>query len=73
MVARQYGHLKQRLKQKGRPLPESDVWIAATAKQHGMVLVTRHRHFQEVEDLDTAHWAFVRNAAFEYWSLAMRS
>jgi hypothetical protein len=21
-----------------------------------MVLVTRHRHFQEVEDLDTAHW-----------------
>lgn len=55
-VARECGRLKQRLKQKGRPLPENDVWIAATAKRHGMVLVTRDRHFEEVEYLDTADW-----------------
>ena len=48
-----YGRLKKRLGEKGRPLPENDAWIAATAKRHGMVLVTRDRHFQEVEDLDT--------------------
>jgi tRNA(fMet)-specific endonuclease VapC len=56
-VAREYGRLKQRLKEKGRPLPENDIWIAAAAKRHGMVLVTRDRHFHEVEDLQTTDWA----------------
>ena len=56
-VAREYGRLKQRLKEKGRPLPENDLWIAAAAKRHRMVLVTRDRHFHEVEDLMTADWA----------------
>src|SRR5713101_7853419 len=31
-VAREYGRLRQRLREKGRPLPENDIWIAATAK-----------------------------------------
>jgi tRNA(fMet)-specific endonuclease VapC len=56
-VAREYGRLKQHLKEKGRPLPENDIWIAAMAKHHGMVLVTRDRHFREVADLHTADWA----------------
>lgn len=56
-VARQYGRLKQRLRSKGRPLPENDIWIAAAAIHHGMVLVTRDRHFQEIEDLSTADWS----------------
>ena len=55
-VARDYGSIKQRMKEKGRPLPENDIRIAAAAKCHGFVLVTRDRHFQEVEDLDTAEW-----------------
>jgi tRNA(fMet)-specific endonuclease VapC len=55
-VAREYGSLKQRLRQNGRPIPENDIWIAATAKRHGMVLVTRDRHFQEVEDLEIEDW-----------------
>jgi tRNA(fMet)-specific endonuclease VapC len=37
-VAREYGRLKQHLKKRGRPLPENDVWIAAAAKCHGLVL-----------------------------------
>ena len=40
-VAREYGRLKQYLKKKGRPLPENDISIAAAAKCHEMVLVTR--------------------------------
>ena len=56
-VAREYGRLKQRLREKGRPLPENDIWIAATAQHHKMVLVTRDRHFREVEDLKTEDWA----------------
>jgi tRNA(fMet)-specific endonuclease VapC len=56
-VAREYGRLKQRLKTKGRPIPENDIWIAATAKNHGMILVTRDGHFDDVDGLQTADWA----------------
>lgn len=56
-IAREYGGLKQRLKEKGRPIPENDIWIAAAAKIHGMILVTRDGHFAEVEDLQTTDWA----------------
>jgi len=56
-VAREYGFLKQQLKDKGRPIPDNDIWIAATAKRHGMILVTRDRHFKAVEDLETVDWA----------------
>jgi tRNA(fMet)-specific endonuclease VapC len=55
-VAREYGRLKQRLREKGRPLPENDVWIAAAARHHKLVLVTQDRHFREVESLATADW-----------------
>ena len=56
-VAREYGRLKQRLREKGRPIPDNDIWIAAAAKRHGMILVTRDSHFGEVEDLQTVDWA----------------
>jgi tRNA(fMet)-specific endonuclease VapC len=55
-VAREYGLLRQSLLKKGRPLPENDIWIAATAKCHELVLVTRDRHFHEVDDLRMADW-----------------
>jgi tRNA(fMet)-specific endonuclease VapC len=55
-VAREYGRLKQRLREKGRPLPENDIWLTAAAKHHGLVLVTRDRHFYEVDDLQIAEW-----------------
>ncbi len=55
-TARQYGEVKNNLRLKGRPLPENDIWIAALALQHDLVLVTRDAHFQEVENLNTATW-----------------
>jgi tRNA(fMet)-specific endonuclease VapC len=55
-VAPEYRRLRQRLREKGWPLPENDIWIAATAKAHQLVLVTRDRHFREVDDLQTAIW-----------------
>jgi tRNA(fMet)-specific endonuclease VapC len=51
-----YGDVKNRLRLKGRPLPENDVWIAALALQYGLTLVTRDAHFQEVENLQTVAW-----------------
>jgi tRNA(fMet)-specific endonuclease VapC len=55
-TARHYGEVKNKLRLKGRPLPENDVWIAALALQHDLILITRDAHFQEVENLQTVGW-----------------
>ncbi len=55
-VAREYGRLKQDLRAKGKPIPENDIWIAAIAASHGLVLATRDRHFREVDGLVIAVW-----------------
>jgi tRNA(fMet)-specific endonuclease VapC len=55
-TARQYGEIKYQLRQRGRPLPENDVWIAALTLQHNLTLVTRDAHFQEVQDLSLRMW-----------------
>jgi len=55
-VAREYGAIRNELRLKGRPLPENDIWIAAIARHHGLVLATRDNHFQEVQDLNWEAW-----------------
>ena len=51
-TALQYGHLKARLKAAGRLIPENDIWIAATAIRHSLTLLSRDRHFDEVDGLE---------------------
>jgi tRNA(fMet)-specific endonuclease VapC len=46
-----FGVIKNSLKQAGRPIPINDVWIAAHALEHGVVLVTRDKHFHWVAGL----------------------
>lgn len=55
-TARKYGEIKNRLKEKGQPIPENDIWIAAIARQHGLTLVTRDAHFDAVENLNVEVW-----------------
>jgi tRNA(fMet)-specific endonuclease VapC len=55
-TAQQYGQVKNELRRKGRPLPENDIWIAALALQHDLILVTRDAHFQEVDNLQVVAW-----------------
>ncbi len=55
-TARWYGNIKDQLRRKGRPIPDNDIWIAAIAMQHGLTLVTRDAHFDEVESLQTERW-----------------
>jgi len=55
-TARQYGEIKNALRLKGRPLPENDIWIAALARQHGLVLVTRDAHFEQIDNLNMTAW-----------------
>ena len=35
----------RQLRQQGTPIPTNDLWIAALALQHGLVLCARDRHF----------------------------
>lgn len=55
-TARSYGYIKNRLQKKGRPIPENDIWIAASAHQHGLILASRDPHFCEVEGLPLETW-----------------
>jgi tRNA(fMet)-specific endonuclease VapC len=51
-----YGRVKKALKIKGRPIPENDMWIAATALQYNLILVSRDVHFREVDSLRLETW-----------------
>ena len=55
-TAELYGKIRDRLRLKGRPIPENDIWIAAVALQHGLPLATRDDHFNEVDGLRVENW-----------------
>jgi tRNA(fMet)-specific endonuclease VapC len=55
-VAVAYGNIKVALRKKGKPLPENDIWIAAIAKNSDIILVTRDKHFKEIDGLRTKRW-----------------
>jgi len=55
-TARHYGQIKNSLRAKGRPIPENDIWIAAAAQQHGLTLISRDVHFNEVDELSLEAW-----------------
>lgn len=41
-VARRWGRLQGEALRRGKPLPVIDSWIAATAQEHGLAVVTRN-------------------------------
>lgn len=53
-TAEHYAGVFSQLRRKGRPIPSNDMWVAAGALQHGLVLFTRDAHFREIEGLLTA-------------------
>lgn len=55
-TAKHYGQIKNKLKIKGKPIPENDVWIAAIAMQYDLILVSRDKHLQEIENLSLQKW-----------------
>ena len=55
-TARIYGQIKNKLRAKGRPIPENDLWIVAIAQQHQLPLISRDDHFKEVDDLSLRRW-----------------
>ena len=55
-TAQEYGLIKGRLSEKGRPIPENDIWIAALASSNNLIVVTRDEHFKYVEGLQIEMW-----------------
>jgi tRNA(fMet)-specific endonuclease VapC len=55
-TARIYGDIKTSLRLKGRPIPDNDIWIAATVIQHSLTLVVRDEHFNNISDLPVVRW-----------------
>jgi tRNA(fMet)-specific endonuclease VapC len=51
-VARHYGQIYARQRRLGRPVPVSDMWIAASAIDSGGHLVTFDQDFGRIEALD---------------------
>ena len=46
-----FGRILAALRAKGTPIPTNDVWIAAHALETGGTLVTRDKHFEQVDGL----------------------
>jgi len=52
-VASKYGLIYLSLVRKGRKIPITDVWIAACCMEVCGTLLTRDRHFEHVDQIDT--------------------
>jgi len=50
-TAAMYGAIKAQLLNQGTPIPDNDIWIAATARQADLSLAARDKHFSYVAGL----------------------
>ena len=52
-----YGAIRADLRAKGMPIGPNDLWLAAHAKAHGLIMVTRNtREFKRVKGLKVEDW-----------------
>ena len=50
-----YGELIADLYKLGKPIPTNDVWIAATAIQHNLTLLSSDKHFEKINHLQFSY------------------
>ena len=56
-VSISYGAIRADLRVKGTPIGPNDLWLAAQAKAHGLIMVTRNtREFKRVKGLKVEDW-----------------
>jgi tRNA(fMet)-specific endonuclease VapC len=51
-----YGQIKKNLKDKGKPIPENDIWIAALSLQYQITLISRDIHLSNIDNLSLSKW-----------------
>lgn len=50
-TAQRYAVILNALWKAGTPMPTNDIWIAASAMQHGLRLLTRDAHYRQVPQI----------------------
>lgn len=50
-TADSYALIYSGLRRKGQPIPTNDLWIAASALEHGAALLTHDAHFSHIDGL----------------------
>ncbi len=51
-----YADIRAGLRERGAPIPENDLWIAALCLQHRHLLASRDRHFDRIPRLKRSGW-----------------
>ncbi len=51
LIAEEYAKTRKELKDKGKPIPENDIWIAATCLVNNIPLATLDSDFNHINDL----------------------
>lgn len=55
-TSERYAVIVQSLRMKGTPIPTNDLWIAASAMQHGLKVLTTDKHYLEVTQIITEYF-----------------
>ena len=50
-TSERYAAIVKYLRTKGAPLPTNDLWIAASAMQHGLKILTTDKHYVEIPQI----------------------
>ncbi len=56
-IADRFGQIDAHLRARGSLIPHNDIWIAATALVHDLVLVSEDAHFARVPEMKVENWA----------------
>jgi tRNA(fMet)-specific endonuclease VapC len=51
-TTRHYASLFRQLRAQGTPIPTNDLWIAALAIQHDLILLSRDEHFRHLPQIE---------------------
>jgi len=55
-TSERYAVIVQSLRMKGTPIPTNDLWIAASAMQHGLKVLTTDNHYLKVPQIITEYF-----------------
>jgi tRNA(fMet)-specific endonuclease VapC len=55
-TSERYATIVSHLRIKGTPIPTNDLWIAASAMQHGLRVLTTDKHYLEVPQVITEYF-----------------
>jgi tRNA(fMet)-specific endonuclease VapC len=56
-TAERYAVIVHFLRKAGTPIPTNDIWIAASAMEHGLRVVTTDLHYQKVPQIVVEHYS----------------